>query len=134
RRKDEFLATLAHELRNPLTPLCTGLQLMNAASDKSAAYADIGPTMERQIEQLVTLVDDLLDISRITRGKLELRKFQIDLQNVIDLAIETSRPLIDEGEHQLEVTLPDEPVSLYADPHRLAQILSNLLNNAAKYT
>jgi PAS domain S-box-containing protein len=134
RRKDEFLALLAHELRNPLAPICTGLQLMQVSEDKAAAFADVGPTMQRQTEHMVTLIDDLLDVSRITRGKLHLRKFPVTLSNIVDLAVETSQPLIEDADHELAVSLPDEPVTLYADPHRLAQVLSNLLNNAAKYT
>jgi two-component system, chemotaxis family, CheB/CheR fusion protein len=134
RRKDEFLALLAHELRNPLAPICTGLQLMKMAKDKSAAFTEVGPTMQRQTEHMVTLIDDLLDVSRITRGKLQLRQFPVTLANIVELAVETSQPLIADADHELTVRLPDEPISLYADPHRLAQVLSNLLNNAAKYT
>ncbi|MEX0724934.1 MAG: chemotaxis protein CheB [Planctomycetaceae bacterium] len=134
RRKDEFLATLAHELRNPLAPISSGLQLMKLADDKAATYEQIGGTLERQLRQLVTLVDDLLDISRITSGKLQLKKSTVDLAAILENAVEASRPLIDEMEHELTVDVPDESIRLQADPHRLAQVVSNLLNNAAKYT
>jgi signal transduction histidine kinase/CheY-like chemotaxis protein len=132
RRKDEFLATLAHELRNPLAPIRNALQIMSLAQD--------GPTveqarsmMERQLGQMVRLIDDLLDVSRISIGKLELRKERVDLASVLAGAVETARPLIDACGHALRVTLPPSPVYLDADPLRLAQVFSNLLNNAAKY-
>ncbi len=133
-RKDEFLATLAHELRNPLAPIRTGLEVMKNAADDPAKMEAVRNTMERQMRQLVTLVDDLLDISRITRGKLELRKSHVDLNDVIQSAVEAARPAIDEARHDLSISLPEPPVRLQADPHRLAQIVSNLLTNAAKYT
>lgn len=134
RRKDEFLATLAHELRNPLAPIRTGLELMKIVKDDPAVLGEVRDTMERQTLQLITLVDDLLDVSRITRGKLELRKSRVDLATVVQSAVEASRPFIDESRHELTVSIPDQNFVLEADPHRLAQILSNLLNNAAKYT
>jgi PAS domain S-box-containing protein len=134
RRKDEFLATLAHELRNPLAPLRSGLEVMRLASDNPQALAQTRVIMERQLSQLVRLVDDLLDVSRITYGKLELRKERVDLAAVINSAVETSRNTIEEMGHLLEVTLPDPPVMLDADLTRLAQVFLNLLNNAAKYS
>lgn len=134
RRKNEFLATLAHELRNPLAPIRTGLEVMKRTKDDPAIIEEVRQTMERQTVQLISLVDDLLDVSRITRGKLELRKFTVPLADVVQSAVEASRPFIDEANHDLTVNLPGEPITLDGDPHRLAQVLSNLLNNAAKYT
>lgn len=134
RRKDEFLATLAHELRNPLAPIRTGLEVLKLAKDDPATVEETRLTMERQTQQLVTLVDDLLDVSRITRGRLELRKCRVKLSDVLQSAVEASRPLIGEAGHDLTIAVPEPPVYLNADPHRLAQVISNLLNNAAKYT
>ncbi|MDQ8184101.1 chemotaxis protein CheB [Pelagicoccus sp. SDUM812002] len=134
RRKDEFLATLAHELRNPLAPIRTGLELLKVADDKLEIFEEVHEIMERQTKQLALLVDDLMDISRITRGKLKLKKTTIALEDVIRSAVEEATPLINEGKQKLTVSLPDKPVTLYADPSRLAQVISNLLNNAAKYT
>ncbi len=134
RRKDEFLATLAHELRNPLAPIRTGLEVMKLTDEDRGLRERLRVTMERQVEQLVTLVDDLLDVSRITRGKLQLKKSRVNLADAIRTAVEASQSVIEEAGHHLEVNLPDEPVFLEADPHRLSQVVSNLLNNAAKYT
>ncbi len=133
RRKNEFLATLAHELRNPLAPLRTGLQVLRLAKDP-AAQEEARAMMERQLGQMVRLIDDLLDIGRISRNKLELRKARIPLAAVVENAVETARPLLDAKGHTLTVTLPPEPVFLDADLTRLAQVFWNLLNNAAKYT
>ena len=133
RRKDEFLATLAHELRNPLAPIRNGLQILRIADD-TATIERVRAMMERQLAQMVHLVDDLLDVSRISRGKLQLRKQQIQLATALNDAVETSRPVIDAGGHTLVVKLPSEPIFLDADPTRLGQIFSNLLNNAAKYS
>jgi PAS domain S-box-containing protein len=134
RRKDEFLATLAHELRNPLAPIRNGLQLMQMAGDTGDAIKQARTMMERQLAQLVRLVDDLLDVSRITRGRLELRRERIDLSTVMNSAVEASRPLIEQMGHELTVTLPETHVTLDADLTRLAQVIMNLLNNAAKYS
>ncbi|WP_437312792.1 GAF domain-containing protein [Sorangium sp. So ce385] len=133
RRKDEFLATLAHELRNPLAPIRTGLEILKVAgsADQARKILDM---MDRQIGHMVRMVDDLLDVSRITRGKVELRKERIDLRAVLNSALETSRPLIEAAAHELAVRLPPAPLLLDADPTRLAQVFANLLNNAAKYT
>jgi PAS domain S-box-containing protein len=133
-RKDEFLATLAHELRNPLAPLRNGLQVMRLAGDNGLAVEQARTMMERQLGQMVRLVDDLLDVSRITRNKLELRRERVELDAVVRSAIETSRPLIEAAAHELTVTLPPASICLEADLTRLAQVFSNLLNNAAKYT
>jgi PAS domain S-box-containing protein len=134
RRKDEFLATLAHELRNPLAPIRNGLQLMRFAGSDPGAAAPILEMFERQVNHLVRLVDDLMEVARVTRGRIELRKETVDLGAMLKSAIETSRPLIEAAHHELTVSVPDEPVALIADPVRLAQIIANLLNNAAKYT
>jgi signal transduction histidine kinase len=134
RRKDEFLATLAHELRNPLAPIRTGIEMLDAVKHDPAAVERVRGVLERQTRQLITIVDDLLDVSRITRGKLELRRCRVRLADVVQSAVEAARPLIDHAGHDLTLSLPPGEVSLHADPHRLAQVLSNLLNNAAKYT
>jgi PAS domain S-box-containing protein len=133
RRKDEFLALLAHELRNPLAPIRTGLELLRLAGDDRSVIEEVRVTMDRQSQQMVRLIDDLLDMSRITRGSVELRKGRVELAWVVESAVETARPAIEELEHKLEITLPARPVVLEADPTRLAQVISNLLNNAAKY-
>src|SRR5712692_3032446 len=133
RRKDEFLATLAHELRNPLAPIRNAIQVIRLSSDR-AAREQARTMMERQLTQMVRLVDDLLDVSRITRGKIELRKEQVELAAVVASAVETSRPLIEASGHELAVKLPPGPIPLDADLTRLTQVFSNLLNNAAKYT
>jgi signal transduction histidine kinase len=134
RRKDEFLAMLAHELRDPLAPLSNVLELMKLANGSGDILEQARQTMERQLAQLVQLVDDLLDISRITRSRLELRKRRVDLQSVVHHAVETARPLAESLGHRLSVALPGEPVYLDADPVRLAQVFGNLLTNACKYT
>ncbi|MGH7128566.1 MAG: PAS domain-containing sensor histidine kinase, partial [Planctomycetaceae bacterium] len=134
RRKDEFLATLAHELRNPLAPIRSGLELLGLAGDDRELLEEVRGTMEGQVRQMVRLIDDLLDVSRITRGKLELRRGRVELAAVVQSALESIRPLIDEAGHKLSVSLPEEPVMLHADAARLSQVLANLLGNAAKYT
>jgi PAS domain S-box-containing protein len=133
RRKDEFLAVLAHELRNPLAPLRNGLQVLRLSADP-AAQEETREMMDRQLAQMVRLIDDLLDVSRISRNKLELRKARLPLAAVVENAVETARPLLDAKGHSLAVTLPPEPVYLDADLTRLAQVFWNLLHNAAKYT
>jgi PAS domain S-box-containing protein len=134
RKKDEFLATLAHELRNPLAPIRTGLRVLRLSRGDSATAEQSLAIMERQSAQLTRLIDDLLDVSRITQGKLQVRKSYVELEDVVQNALETARPFIDEARHDLEVTLPAEAVLLFADLTRLAQVLANLLSNAAKYT
>jgi PAS domain S-box-containing protein len=133
RRKDEFLAMLAHELRNPMAPISNALQLMTLRSSDPGVVARARDILQRQVEQLSRLVDDLLDVSRITRGKISLQKQRLDLGAVIARAVETSQPLIDSRRHRITLSLPPEPVELEADPARLEQILTNLLTNAAKY-
>jgi signal transduction histidine kinase/ActR/RegA family two-component response regulator len=134
RRKDEFLATLAHELRNPLAPMNNGLQLMRLAASNPSTLEHAREMMERQLQQMKRLVDDLMDVSRISRNKLELRKEFVELAKVVNRATETSRPLVEAAQQELLVTLPEEPVLIDADPVRLAQAFSNLLNNASKYS
>jgi PAS domain S-box-containing protein len=133
-RKDVFLATLAHELRNPLTPIRNAMHVIRLAGDNRAAVAQTRAMIERQLAQLVRLVDDLLDVSRISRGKIELRRERVELQAVLRQAIETSSALIDHYGHTLDVAMPGSPLHVLADPARLAQVFANLLNNAAKYT
>jgi signal transduction histidine kinase len=132
-RKDEFLAILAHELRNPLAPIRTGLELMRIAGDDAALIEEVRATMERQTQQMVRLIDDLLDVSRITRGTMELRMSRVKLASVVQHAVEAGRPIVEEQGHRLTVELPKQPLLLEADPSRLAQDISNLLDNAAKY-
>jgi PAS domain S-box-containing protein len=134
RRKDEFLAMLAHELRNPLAPIRTGLELMRMAGDDPDTLEKTRSIMERQTQQLARLVDDLLDVSRIARGKLEFRRRTVKLSDVAQSAVEASRPFIDEAGHELILEVPEQTLYVDADPNRLAQVVSNLLNNAAKYT
>ncbi|HEV8200237.1 MAG TPA: PAS domain S-box protein [Candidatus Polarisedimenticolia bacterium] len=134
RRKDEFLATLAHELRNPLAPLRNGLQVMKLSGNDTKAVATSRVMMERQLEAMVRLIDDLMDVNRISRGKIELRRQPVDVAQVVRAAVETSGPLIEAARHRLDVELPKSPLVVDADETRLAQVLSNLLNNAAKYT
>ena len=134
RRKNDFLAMLAHELRNPLAPIRNSLEIVRMTSAPGSAAARVGPIMERQVNHMVRLVDDLLEIARITRGKIVLRKESLDLTAVARGAIETSRPLIDMKRHRLTADIPDDPVIVEGDFVRLTQVIANLLNNAAKYT
>jgi PAS domain S-box-containing protein len=134
RRKDEFLATLSHELRNPLAPIRTAAQMLTVANLDREQLAWARQVIHRQVEHMARLLDDLLDVARITRGKLELRKERVDLGTIVDAAIESARPLITARKHGLTVDLSPQLPSLNADPVRLAQVLSNLLTNAAKYT
>lgn len=133
-RKDEFLATLAHELRNPLAPIRQAVALAQSPrveADRRAWALDV---IERQSSHMALLLEDLLDVSRISRGHLQLRLQQVKLQDVVASAVETVKPLVDRKHHRLDVALPPQPVELSADPLRLAQVLTNLLSNAAKYT
>jgi two-component system CheB/CheR fusion protein len=133
-RKNEFLAMLAHELRNPLAPLLNMLEIMKRGDGNGEVIEQVRSTLERQLGQMVRLVDDLLDMSRITRSKLELRKECVELAAVIHQSVEACRPLAERAKHELNVSLPPEPIYLHADPVRLAQVFGNLLNNACKYT
>ena len=134
RRKDEFLALLGHELRNPLAPIRNALHILKMPEARGAIADRAREMMERQVEHLVRLVDDLLDVSRIMRGKVELRREPVELASVVARAVETSQPVIDAESHRLTVSVPPEPLWLDGDQVRLAQVVSNLLNNAAKYT
>ncbi|MDY0963254.1 hybrid sensor histidine kinase/response regulator [Massilia sp. CFBP9026] len=134
RRKTEFLATLAHELRNPLAPIRNGLSVMRLGGDNPAAVGKVREMMERQVGHMVHLIDDLLDVARISGGKLELKRQRADLRAILASAVETSLPLIEAGQHALEVDVPDLPLLVDADATRIAQVVANLLNNAAKYT
>jgi PAS domain S-box-containing protein len=134
RRKDEFIATLAHELRNPLAPIRNGLEILKRTPTLPQAAAKVRDMMDRQLAHMVRLVDDLLDVSRITRDKLEMRPSPITLQDIVDHAVEASRPVIDAARHAFAVDVPERPVRIEGDLTRLAQVVSNLLNNAAKYT
>lgn len=134
RRKDEFLATLAHELRNPLAPIRNGLQVLRLGGATGEMADNARTMMERQLGQMVHLIDDLLDLSRISSGKIELRKARVELAKVIQQAVETSSPQIEASGHELTIDLPSGVIYVDADVTRLAQVFSNLLNNAAKYT
>ena len=133
-RKNEFLATVAHELRNPLAAVCNSLQLLALDDSLSPTVVQIREIMDQQAKQMIRLVDDLLDASRISRGQIELRREVIELASVVNVAVQASRTYIDKAKHQLAITLPTKPVVLNADPVRLAQVFGNLLCNAAKYT
>jgi len=134
RRKDAFLATLAHELRNPLSPISNALQLWPSVEQKPAEMERLRGVMERQVRQMTRLIDDLMDVSRITRGKIQLRRQSVELTTLIAGAVEAVRPMIDAHHHQLIVELPAEPIWVDGDVARLTQVFANLLNNAAKYT
>ncbi|HEX6901597.1 MAG TPA: ATP-binding protein [Thermoanaerobaculia bacterium] len=134
RRKDQFLAMLAHELRNPLAPIRNAVELMRQVENIDPAFQRSREMVERQVKHLARLVDDLLDISRITRGSIRLRKEVVTLADAVERVVEVNRPLLENRSHKLYVQLPPEPIRLEADPARLEQILSNLLDNAARYT
>ncbi|HEY8409956.1 MAG TPA: PAS domain S-box protein [Pyrinomonadaceae bacterium] len=134
RRKNEFLATLAHELRNPLAPMSNMLGVLKHANGDREVLQRAHETIERQLDQMVRLVDDLLDLNRITHDRLELRRGEVELSQVVQQAVEVARPLIDAAEHELIIDLPEEPIYLNADRARLAQVFGNLLNNSCKYT
>jgi PAS domain S-box-containing protein len=134
RRKDEFLATLAHELRNPLAPIRNSLQILKMARVDAGTVQKTRAMMERQVHHLVRLVDDLLDVSRVMRGKIDLHKEPVELATVVARAVETAQPLIEIQGHRLDLSLPQESLRLDADPVRLTQVVANLLTNSAKYT
>jgi signal transduction histidine kinase len=134
RRKDEFLAILAHELRNPLAPLRNSLQILRITHGQNPVAEEAREIMERQVNQMVHLVDDLMEVSRITRGRIDLRTQRVEIAAVVRSAVETSQPLIDAAHHQLSLEIPPQPLFVEGDPVRLVQIFSNLLNNAARYT
>jgi signal transduction histidine kinase len=137
RRKDAFLAILAHELRNPMAPLRSGLEILRLSAEHPAAKvdaADVRKMMQRQVDHLVRLIDDLLEVSRINTGKIELRRASVELNQVIRNAVETSQPNITAANHELIVKTPEASLVLDVDPARMAQVIMNLLNNAAKFT
>jgi CheY-like chemotaxis protein/nitrogen-specific signal transduction histidine kinase len=134
RQKNDFLATLAHELRNPLAPIRSATELLRCAGNDPGTIARAQGVIERQVSQMVRLIDDLLDLSRITRGRIDLRLEIADLRPSVRSGVETSRPLIEERGHALVVTLPDDPLPVKIDPVRISQVVANLLNNAAKFT
>ena len=134
RRKDEFLATLAHELRNPLAPIRNAVEILRLTEGDPIASASARQLLERQLKQLVRLIDDLLDVSRITQGRLELRREKLDLATALRMAVETSRPLIESRRHTLHVTAQHDAFFVDADATRIAQVFANLLNNSAKYS
>jgi PAS domain S-box-containing protein len=134
RRKDEFLATLAHELRNPLAPIGNALQILRVQGASADVARQAQDMMERQVHHLIRLVDDLMDVSRVMRGRIELRPENVLLSTVTARAVETAQPLIESRRHRLEVNLPDQPLELEVDPVRLTQVIANLLTNAAKYS
>jgi len=133
-RKDEFLATLAHELRNPLAPIRNAVELLKRPNLTVENFQLAREITESQLNQMVRLVDDLLDISRISRGKIELKKERVTLKSILDQALETSRPHVEAAGHKLSLSLPSRDIYLDGDPLRLAQVLSNLINNACKYS
>jgi PAS domain S-box-containing protein len=133
-RKNEFLATLAHELRNPLSPIRSAVAVIQRLGPPDAKLLKLSEIIDRQAKHMARLLDDLMDVSRITQNRIELRKEKITLSSAISAALEACSPLIEAKNHDLQLTLPPEPLELYADPTRLVQVLSNLLNNAAKYT
>jgi signal transduction histidine kinase len=134
RRKDEFLALLAHELRNPLAPVRYALATIKRPGLTDEQRARANEIIDRQVVHMSRLLDDLLDVSRITRGTIELRKSRTDLKSIIDGAIDAARPIIEAKNHTLSIDLPEQPLWLAVDPVRLTQVFSNLLINAAKYT
>jgi signal transduction histidine kinase len=134
KRKTEFLATLAHELRNPLAPICSSLQILRIEMPADSQSRRSLEIVERQVNHMVRLVDDLLEVSRITSGKIELRREPVDIAAVIQSASETSKPLIEASRHRFTVSMPAEPLTVMGDALRLSQVVANLLNNAAKYT
>ena len=134
RRKDEFLAMLSHELRNPLAPILNAVQLLRLQKNENQLQQQARTIIERQVGQLTRLVDDLMEVSRITTGRIQLRQERVAVSGIVERAVETARPLMDQRRHELTVSLPPQPIWLYADAARLEQVVVNLLTNAAKYT
>jgi len=134
RSKEEFMALLSHELRSPLSPIVNALNILRQMRTSDPVIEQAGNIIDRQVGVMVRLVDDLLDISRITKGKLRLTKEQVELRGVVNHAAESARPLMDARKHDFSVSLPTKPIWVEADPARIEQVIVNLLNNAAKYT
>jgi len=134
RRKTEFIATLAHELRNPLAPIRSALQVMRKAADNATSMTQVRQVMERQLSQLVRIINDLLDISRLTSGQMTLQKERVALGKILSVALETSAPLMTGAKHPLTLDVPEEPIYLNADATRLAQVFTNILNNAVQFS
>ena len=134
RRKDEFLAMLSHELRNPLAPILNSVQLLQRQKDENPVQRKAHTIIERQVGQLTHLVDDLMEVSRTLTGRIQLRHEQVTVSGIVERAVDTVRPLIDQRKHELTVSLPPDPIWLYADAARLEQVVTNLLTNAVKYT
>jgi CheY-like chemotaxis protein len=134
RQKDRFLATLAHELRNPLAPIRNAVAVLKALGPATPELDWGRNVVDRQVQHMARLLDDLLDVSRITQDKLQLKKERMELRRVLETALETTLPFIEESGHEIDLRLPDEPIPVDADPVRLSQVFANLLNNAAKYT
>jgi signal transduction histidine kinase len=134
REKDDFLALLAHELRNPLAPIRTAVQLLKMRKQADAEVQRLHAVIDRQVQHLVRMVDDLLDVSRVLRGKVELRRESLEIADAIAIAVETSRPLLDAQRQELKLQLPEHPVTVHGDAVRLSQVMANLLNNASKYS
>ncbi len=134
RRKDEFLATLAHELRNPLAPLSNALEVWGLLEENPQQQAELCEMMQRQIRQMTRLIDDLLDVSRISRGKISLRTKRVDIRTLVNTAVESVQPVIAGNQQRLEIALPEEPIYVDADATRVSQVIGNVLHNAAKYT
>jgi len=134
REKDDFLALLAHELRNPLAPIRTAVQLLKMRKQADAEVQRLHAVIDRQVQHLVRMVDDLLDVSRVLRGKVELRREPLEMADAMAIAVETSRPLLDAQRQELKLRLPGHPVTVYGDAVRLSQVIANLLNNASKYS
>jgi signal transduction histidine kinase len=133
RRKDEFLATLAHELRNPLSPISNALQVWPLVENDPEQLERLRGVMERQVRQIIRLIDDLMDVSRISRGRIQLQKQRVDLRTVISEAIESVQPLIDAENHRVTIALPAQPLFVDGDVARLTQVFGNVLHNAVKY-
>jgi signal transduction histidine kinase/ActR/RegA family two-component response regulator len=134
RRKDEFLATLAHELRNPLAPIMSAFEILRQRGGGHPELEDLHETVRRQIQHLVRLIDDLVDVSRITRGKVDLKRERVRLETLVHQAVDTSQPWLESRSQQLVLRLSQEPLWVIADPARMLQVIANLLNNASKYT
>ncbi len=134
RKKNDFLATLAHELRNPLAPIHVGVEVLLNSPDRAAAVVEVAPMLRRQVDQLTRLIDDLLDMSRVSQGKILLQKSRVSVASIFEHAVETATPAIRQHGHQLVVVLPEEPLEIEADSQRMAQVISNLLSNAVKFT